>query len=319
MRALRLARFGPADVLQPADVDEPVPGVGEVKIRVHAAGLNPLDWKTRAGHLRFLPIGRPPRGLGCDFAGTIVGTGGGAHARHVGERVFGMVSPFARDGAFAEYVVAPHDAVAPMPGALDFVAAAALPIAGGTALQALADVAKVTAGQRVLVTGAAGGVGHFAVQVGKHLDAHVVGVCGPANVDFVREQGADEVVDYTRDDFTRRSDRFDVVLDAASSSSFHAARAVLEPEGVYISTAGSAAAVASTVLGGILGGLSSRQRAVAFRLKPGAAQWQRLAALAATGTLRPHVARTIALDDVAVALGAMEAGHGRGKTVVRLI
>ena len=130
MKALRFARFGPPEVLQPADVDEPVPAAGEAKVRVHAAGLNPLDWKIRAGHLRFLPAGRPPRGLGCDFAGTIVGSGGGAHARHVGERVFGMASPFAHDGAFAEYVVVPHDAVAPMPGNLDFVAAAALPTAG---------------------------------------------------------------------------------------------------------------------------------------------------------------------------------------------
>ena len=318
MRALRFSRFGPADVLQAADVDDPVPAAGEVKVRVHAAGLNPLDWKTRAGHLKFLPVGRPPRGLGCEFAGTIVGSGGGAHARHVGERVFGTVSPFARDGAFAEYVVAPHDAIAPMPGGVDFVAAAALPIAGGTALQALADVAKVVAGQRVLVTGAAGGVGHYAVQVGKHLGAHVVGVCGPANVDFVRAQGADEVVDYTKDDFTCRPDRFDVVFDAASASTYRAARAVLTPSGIYVSTSGSAAAVASTVVGDLIGRLASRQRAVAFRLTTGATQWQRLAALAATGALRPHIERTIALDEVPAALGAMESGHGRGKTVVRL-
>lgn len=319
MRAVRFDRYGPADVLRVEDVDEPAPGAGEVKVRVHAAGLNPLDWKTRAGHLKYLPVGRPPRGLGCEFAGTIVGTGGGAHARHVGERVFGMVSPFARNGAFAEFVVVPHDAIAPMPGGLDFVDAAALPISGGTALQALADVARVVPGQRVLVTGAAGGVGHFAVQVGRHLGAHVVGVCGPANVDFVRALGADEVVDYTKDDFTRRSDRFDAVFDAASASTYHAARAVLTPGGIFVSTSGSAAAVASTVVGDLLGRLSSRQRAVAFRLKPGAAQWQRLAALAATGALRPHVGRAIALDEVAAALGAMEAGHGRGKTVLRLV
>lgn len=319
MKALRFARFGPPEVLAPADVAEPVPGAGEVKVRVHAAGLNPLDWKLRTGHLGLLPIGRPPRGLGCEFAGTIVGTGGGAHARHVGERVFGTVSPFAHDGAFAEYVVVRHDAIAPLPDALDFVGAAALPIAGGTALQALADVARVAAGQRVLVTGAAGGVGHFAVQVGKHLGAYVVGVCGPANVDFVRAQGADEVVDYAKDDFTRRSDCFDVVFDAASASTYHAARAVLTVSGVYVSTSGSAAAVASTVVGDLLGRLTSRRRAVAFRLRTGAAQWQRLAALAATGALRPHVERTIVLDEVAAALGAMESGHGRGKSVVRLM
>ncbi len=319
MRALRFARFGPAEVLQVADVAEPVPGAGEVKVRVHAAGLNPLDWKIRAGHLRLLPVGRPPRGLGCEFSGTIVGTGGGAHARHAGERVFGVLSPFARDGAFAEFVVVPHDAVTPMPGSLGFADAAALPIAGGTALQALVDVAHVAAGQRVLVTGAAGGVGHYAVQVGKHVGAFVVGTCGPGNVAFVRGLGADEVLDYTQDDFTRRSDRFDVVFDAASASSFRAARAVLTPEGVYVGTSGSTEAVVSTVLGGIVSRLSSRQRAVAFALQRGAAQWQRLAALAAAGALRPHVERTVALDEVPEALRAMETGHGRGKIVVRLV
>jgi NADPH:quinone reductase-like Zn-dependent oxidoreductase len=318
MRALRFERYGAADVLHVADVDEPVPGVGQVKVRVHAASLNPLDWKIRAGHLKLLPAGRPPRGLGCDFAGTIVGVGGGAQARHPGERVFGSVSPFARNGSFAEYVVVRHDAITPMPDDVEFAVAAALPVAAGTALQALVDHGRIHAGQRVLVTGAAGGVGHCAIQVAAHFGAFVVGVCGTRNVEFVRALGADEVIDYTRDDFTRRADRFDVVFDAASSSSFRAARAVLAADGLYISTAGSMAAVAGTVLGGILGRLTSRQRALPFTLKTGASQWQRLAALVAAGALRPHIEREVTLAEAPAALGAMESGHGRGKTVVRL-
>jgi NADPH:quinone reductase-like Zn-dependent oxidoreductase len=228
MRALRYDRFGPPEVLHVVDVPEPVPQAGEVKVRVHAASLNPLDWKVRAGHLRWLPVfRRPPRTLGCDFAGEIVGVSAGARSHYVGERVFGSLLPFGRDGSLAEYIVAGVDRLATMPDDLGFDQAAALPIAAGTALQAIVDEAHLGAGQRILVTGAAGGVGHFAVQIAKHLGAHVVAVCGAANADFVRGLGADEVIDYARDDFTRRADRFDVVFDAACASSFTAARAVL--------------------------------------------------------------------------------------------
>ncbi|MCC7326061.1 MAG: NAD(P)-dependent alcohol dehydrogenase [Burkholderiales bacterium] len=315
MRALRFERFGAADVLHVAEVAEPVPGAGQAKVRVHAASLNPLDWKIRAGHLRFVPAGRPPRGLGCDFAGEIVGTGGGATARHIGERVFGSVSPFARAGAFAEYVVANHDQLATIPDSLDFAEAAALPVAAGTAVQALINVASVAAGQRVLVTGAAGGVGHFAVQVAKHRQAWVAGVCSTRNVDFVRLLGADEVQDYTRQDFTRGDGRFDIVFDAACASSFAAVRQVLAPAGIYISTAGSAGAAIDTALRGVFARLTSTQRAIPFALKGGERLWQRLAEFAAAGALRPHVEREIALEDVPAALESMEAGHGRGKIV----
>jgi len=243
MRALRFARYGPPDVLRVEQMPEPTPAAGQAKVRVHAVALNPLDWKLRKGDLRLLPVLRgPPRGLGVDFCGEIVAVGGGAEARHVGERVFGSLLPFGRDGALADYLVAPFDRIMAAPQALDDAHAATLPIAGGTALQALTDEAHVRSGQRVLITGAAGGVGHFAVQIARHLGAYVVAVCGPANVEFVRALGADEVVDYTRDDFTRRGDRFDVVFDAAGASSFAASRRVLAADGRYVNTLGDARA-----------------------------------------------------------------------------
>jgi len=319
MRALRYDRFGPPEVLHVGDVAEPVPRAGEVKVRVHAASLNPLDWKIRAGHLRWLPVfRRPPRTPGCDFAGEIVGVSGGAMSHYVGERVFGSLLPFGRDGTLAEYIVAGIDRLAAMPKDLAYDQAAALPIAGGTALQAVVDAARLGAGQRILITGAAGGVGHFAVQIAKHVGAHVVAVCGAANVDFVRGLGADAVVDYARDDFTRRSDRFDVVFDAACASSFTAARAVLTDAGCYLNTGGNAAAIASTAVGAFLARVSSRQRAIPIALAGGSALWERLAALAQEGVLRAHIERGIALDEVADAQRAMETGHGRGKIVVRL-
>src|SRR5438876_1729917 len=178
MRALRYDRYGPPEVLRVEELLEPSPGVGCAKIRVRAVGLNPVDWKIVAGHLRFLPLfRRPPRGVGLDYAGEIVGVGGGATQRYLGERVFGSLMPFGRDGACADFVVVPYDRIASLLPEIDYVHAAALPIAGGTALQALVDEAHVTGGQRVLVTGAAGGVGHFAVQIARHLGAHVVAIC----------------------------------------------------------------------------------------------------------------------------------------------
>jgi NADPH:quinone reductase-like Zn-dependent oxidoreductase len=302
-----------------ADVTEPAPAVGEVKIRVRAASLNPIDWKIRAGHLRFVPgLRMPPRGIGCDFAGEIVGVGGGAISHHVGERVFGSLPSFPREGALAEYVVAAADRIASIPDNVSHEVAAALPIAGGTALQALRDEARLASGQRVLIVGAAGGVGHFAVQIAKQVGAHVVGVCSAGNVEFVRGLGADEVVDYARDDFTRRDDRFDVVFDAAGASSFIAARRVLSETGCYLSTGGDAAAAVGTAMGAVFARLTSHQRAIVIRVKANAALLERIAALARQGALHAHVERTIGMEEVANAMAAMETGHGRGKVVVRL-
>ena len=317
MRALRFDRYGPPEVLRVEEIAARSPAAGEVSVRVRAASLNPLDWKIRAGHMRFVPVFRgPPRGTGGDFAGEIVGVGGGATSRHLGERVFGSLSPFPRDGALAEYVVVAVDRIVPIPEGIDFVQAAALPVAGGTALLALEDNAALAAGQRVLITGAAGGVGHFAVQIAKHLDAHVVGVCSAGNAQFVRALGADEVVDYAKDDFTRRDDRFDVVFDAAGASTFGAARRVLTDAGRYVNTCGDAAAAVGTAVQGIVARLTSRQRAIPFALKNVPATWRRLGQLAHDGVLRAYIERTIALEDVADAHAAMETGHGRGKIVV---
>jgi len=319
LRALRYDRYGPPEVLRVVDIAEPVPAAAEVKIRVRAASLNPIDWKIRAGHLRFLPMFRmPPRGIGCDFSGEVVTVGGGAISFHVGERVFGSLPPFPRDGALAEYVVAVAGRITSVPDNVSDEAAAALPIAGGTALQALSDDAHLALGQRVLITGAAGGVGHFATQIAKHVGAHIVGVCSAGNVEFVRGLGADEVVDYAHDDFTRRDDRFDVVLDAAGASSFIAARRVLTETGCYLNTGGNASAAVGTVIGAVFARMTSHQSAIVLMLKAGTALFERIAALAQQEKLHAHVERTIDMEEVANAMAAMETGHSRGKIIVRL-
>jgi NADPH:quinone reductase-like Zn-dependent oxidoreductase len=317
MKALRYDRHGPADLLYVADLPEPDCPAGGFRLRVRAVGLNPLDWKIRAGHLALVPLfDRPPRGVGTDFAGEIIAVGGGPTRHFIGQRVFGSLPPMRRQGALAETIAVSGDGVVAIPDNVGFEDAAALPVAGGTAVQALADHAELRAGQQLLVTGAAGGVGHFAVQLGKHLGATVTAVCGPANVDFVRELGADAVIDYTREDFLRSNATFDVIFDAACSSDYLACRRVLAPTGVYINTAGSAGAALRTMGAGLLARLTSSQRAIPLMLRNHAPMWDRLARFASTGVLRPHVARRIGLAEVADAQRAMETGHGRGKIVV---
>ncbi|MEO8484770.1 MAG: NAD(P)-dependent alcohol dehydrogenase [Betaproteobacteria bacterium] len=316
MRALRYARYGPPDVLEIVEVDEPVPRAGEVKVRVQAAGLNPVDGKIRAGHLRWLPfVARPPRGCGHDFAGEVVGTGGDVAGYFPGLRVYGSLSPLARDGAFAPFVCVAPERIAPSPTTLDFAHAAALPVSGGTAMQALVDHMRVAAGQRVLVNGASGGVGHLAVQLARNLGAHVTATCGPDNVEFVRSLGADTVLDHTRDDFTAGDTRYDAILDAAGRSSWRRCRNVLEPRGVYVNTSPDARAIAAT-LADLVAARFARQRVVAFVLDSRAETWRRLARLVDEGAMAPHVRETIGLPGVADAQRRMETGHGRGKVVV---
>jgi len=320
MHALRYDRYGPPDVLHVEDVAEPASGADELKVRVRAASLNPLDWKIRAGHMRLIPLfDAPPRGTGTDFAGEVVGSGGGDVAGfYPGARVFGSLSPFRRQGSIAEFVVVAASRIATAPDMLAFDAAAALPIAAGTAVQALADHAQLAGGQRLLLSGAAGGVGHYAIQYAKHVGAHVTAVCSTTNLAFVESLGADRALDYTRDDPLAGGEPYDVVFDAAGVWSWQTCRSVLATSGVYVNTAPSARAIGTNVVGAAIARLTTRQRVVTLALQGGAPMWRRLAELAADGALTPHITRRLAIDDVADAQRAMESGHGRGKLVAML-
>ena len=319
MQAVRYARFGAPEVLQVEDIAEPSPAHGEVKVRVRAASLNPLDDKCRDGELRFIPIfERPPRGLGCDFAGDVVGVGGGAIPHFIGQRVFGSLNPFGRQGSCAEFLTIGANRLAEIPDGVAHAAAAALPIAGGIAVQALVDEAPIGGSTRMLLTGAGGGVGHFALQLAKHRGAHVTAVCSAANVEFVRSLGADVVIDYAQEDFKARTETFDVIFDAAGVSDYSACRKLLTPEGAYLNPSGSFGAIARTVVHAVVARTTSRQRAVPLALRAGATAWRRLAQLAADRVLVPHIARTIGLAEVASAQQAMATGHARGKIVVQI-
>ena len=317
MRALRYSRYGPPEVLEVVEIPEPVPRPGELVVRVLAASLNPLDWKIRSGHLRYLPgSAGPPRGVGCDFAGEVAGSGGATPGFFPGARVFGTLSPFGRQGTCATTIVVGVDRVAPTPDALTDAMAAALPIAAGTAVQALADHARLAAGHRLAVVGAAGGVGHFAVRYARHIGARVTGACGPDTVEFVRSLGADAVVDYTRDDWRAIGAPYDTVFDTTGHTRWGDCRGAMVPEGVYLNTSPDASSVAATMADAVRARFTTRQRIVPIALRGGAAAWRRLASLAAAGALVPHLRETVGLAGVADAMRAMERGHGRGKIVV---
>ena len=318
MRALRYDRYGDPSVLALVEVDPPRPKAGELLVRVRHASLNPLDWKTVAGHLRLLPTSpKLPRGVGVDFAGEVVGVGGGAtRGFFPGARVFGMLSPFQRNGSCAELCVVSAAGAAAIPEGVDAATAATLPVSAGTAAQALVHHGGLRPGQHVVILGAAGGVGHFAVQLARHLGAEVTGVCGADNVDFVPSLGATRVVDYARDPDPVLARPADVVLDAAGVSSLGRWRERMAPAGVYVNTSPDLKAIATTVADAVRARVLGGPRGVALALKPGHAAWSRLAVWARAGALVPHLRERVGLADAPDALARLATGHGRGKIVV---
>jgi NADPH:quinone reductase-like Zn-dependent oxidoreductase len=287
MRAINQQVFGGPEVLQVVDVDPPEPGPGEVLVRVRAAGVNPADWKVRAGLVDRL--GSPPFRLGYDVSGEVDG-----------REVYALW--LTRWGAYAEYVAVPEEALAPKPPSLDHVHAAALPTAALSAWQALVNVAEVQPGQRVLIHAAAGGVGHLAVQIAKAVGAHVIGTARAANHGFLRELGADELIDYTTTDFTAALRDVDVVYDLVGSDYGSRSLAVLAPTGMLLDAVGDDA--------------EGDPRYRRFYVNPSGADLARITELVETGKLRVHVEQVLPLEDAAKAHKLSETGRVRGKIVL---
>ncbi|WP_109487472.1 NAD(P)-dependent alcohol dehydrogenase [Occallatibacter savannae] len=323
MKAIVRHRYGASDVLELANLPKPSPGEGEVLIRVRAAGLNPFDWHMMRGMpwpLRLVAgVCKPKRiGLGVDVAGTVVGLGQGVTEFRLGDEVFG-----AADGALAEYVCAPASGLVGRPSIVSCGAAAAVPIAGLTALQGLRDKGHVTPGARVLVNGAAGGVGTFAVQIAKWQGVHVSGVCSTRNVEMVRSIGADRVIDYTREDFAAGVERYDVIFELVGNRTLADFRRVLKPDGVFIGCGGggpekSTAEFFSGMLNQMVTGWFTKQRLVGFIAKRSNADLEILRELLANGLVKPVIDRTYSLAEVPDAMRYLEEGHARGKVVVQV-
>ena len=325
MKAIVHSRYGPPrDVLAPEDVDEPTPGDGEVLVRVRGASVNPADWHIARGdpyiaRLSFGLRGPKARVPGCDLAGQVEAVGQGVTALGPGVEVFG--SPFMRGfGAFAELASIPADVLARRPAGLSFEQAAALPVAGLTALQGLRDHGRVTAGHRVLIVGASGGVGTFAVQIAKSMGAEVTGVCSTRNVELVRSLGADRVVDYTREDFAESGQRYDFAFQLAGTLSPARFRRVLAPKGtLVVSTGESSGRVIGPVARSIHAAVLSPfvgQRLASFTVSPNTGDLDRLRELIDAGHVAPVIDRRHPLAEVPEAIAYLEQGHARGKVVV---
>ena len=234
MKAIVCHRYGSPDVLQLQDVDRPVVKDDGVLVRIHSASVNPLDWHTLTGKpylLRMTGLRKPKRAIqGVDAAGRVEAVGRNVTLFQPGDEVFGASS-----GAFAEYVCVSEDRIVLKPANLTFEQAAAVPVAAFTALQSLRDKGQIRPGHKVLINGASGGVGTFAVQIAKSFGAEVTGVCSAGNVDMVRSIGADQVIDYNQEDFTQRGQRYDLMLDTVGNRSLSECRRALSSEGVYVS------------------------------------------------------------------------------------
>jgi NADPH:quinone reductase-like Zn-dependent oxidoreductase len=321
VKAVVQDRFGPPETLRLEDVDLPRIGPDDVLIRVHAAALNPLDWHVLRGDpliARFLGVGltRPrARIAGVDAAGVVEAVGAGVRGLRPGDEVLGSVR-----GAFAEHASADAARVVPKPTSLTFEQAAALVTAGETALRGIRDVGQVREGHGVLVNGAAGGVGHCAVQIAVALGAEVTGVCGPQNVGLVRSLGAAHVVDHTAEDFADGRRRYDVILDNVGNRSLADLRRALTPSGTLVLNGGGSPGRVVGAVGAIARAVVV-DRFVAQRIRPLLDTWDRrhllaLTELVAAGELTPVVDRTYPLTDVADGLRHIESGHARAKSVV---
>src|SRR5881394_3178633 len=323
MKAVVYCDYGVPN-LKLQEIEKPTPADDQLLVKVRAASVNPLDWHFIEGTpyvMRAMGVGlRKPKDtrLGVDFAGTVEAVGKNVTKFKPGDEVFG-----GRTGAFAEYVcVRESRAVALKPANITFEQAASIPIAAITALQGVRDKGKVQAGQKVLINGASGGVGTFAVQIAKSMGADVTGVCSTRNVDLVKSLGADQVIDYTKEDFTKANERYDVMLDNVGNHSLSECKGVLTPTGKYVLIGGGGASDQ-----GFLGGLGKALWAMVFSkfvnqqmgMMMADANHNDLAILAdmmQSGKLKPVIDRTYKLEQVPDAIRYVEQGHARGKVVI---
>lgn len=326
MKAIVQERFGSPDILRLTDTDRPEIGADEVLVRVHAAALNPYDWHVMRGDpyvarlLGGIGLTRPKsRVAGIDAAGQVEAVGADVRGLQPGDEVLGICP-----GSFAEYARTTAELLVPKPASLTFEQAAAVPVGAVTALRGIRTVGRVQAGQRVLINGAAGGVGTFAVQIAAALDAEVTGVCSARNADLVRSLGAAHVVDYTQEDFTDGRVRYDVILDNVGNRPLRRLRQALTPTGTLVANAGGSpgrvfGAVGSTLQLIAVNAFVRRRLRPIFPPVPAGPIHEDLLAVTAlieAGKVSPVVSRTYPLADTAEGVRHIEQGHARGKAVI---
>jgi NADPH:quinone reductase-like Zn-dependent oxidoreductase len=305
MRAVRFHDYGPPEALAVDEAPRPVPGEGEVLVRVHAAGVNPIDCKLRAGYLKdFMPV-QLPYTPGYDLAGTVEAVGPGVTEFTPGQAVFGRGA-----GSYAEYAIAPATALAPKPVNITFDQAATIAIGGVTAWAGLFDTAGLQPGQRLLVQGAAGGTGSYAVQLGRWKGAHVIGTASARNLDAVRSLGAEQAIDYTATPVEQAVSDVDVVFDAVGGETMERSWQLLKPGGILVEVAGMPSEETAQQHGVRTSGVQAPP-VIAGIL-------QQLAELIESGTVQAEVGRVFPMEEAAQAQALSETGHGRGRVILHI-
>ncbi|MFC1915703.1 NAD(P)-dependent alcohol dehydrogenase [Chloroflexota bacterium] len=320
MKAIVYTKYGPPDVLQLKEVEKPAPKDDEVLIKVHAASINDWDWGLLRGKpfVNRLLFGllKPHKILGCDIAGRVEGVGRNVKQLQPGDEVFGDISGCGF-GGFAEYVCARENALVLKPAGMTFEEVAAVPQAALLALQGLRDKGQIQPGQKVLINGAGGGAGTFAVQIAKSFGAEVTGVDSTRKLDIMRSIGADHVIDYTQEDFTKNGQRYDWILDCAAYHSIFDYNRALSPKGIYVTVGGSMARIFQVVFLGLLISMTTSKKMGMLVLKPNK-DLAFMKELLEAGKVVPVIDRCYPLSEVAEALRYFGKGHARGKVVITL-
>ena len=314
MKAIVYTRYGSPDVLQLEEIEKPAPEDDEVLVKIHAAAANPLDWHyMRAApiFMRFISGLLKPKNniLGADIAGQVEAVGTNVKQFQPGDEVYGDIS----SRGFAEYVCVREDKLVLKPAKISFEEAAAVPVAGLTALQCLRDQGQIQPGQKVMINGASGGVGTYAVQIAKYFGADVTGVCSTRNVGMVRSIGADQIIDYVKEDFTQNGQLYDLILDNVGNRSISDIKRILGPNGMYLLNGYAPALMLRLMFQSGTGGQTMRSSDVA---KPNQSDLEVLKALLEAGKVVSVIDRVYPLSETPEAIRYLEGGHGRGKVVI---
>ncbi|MFD4369364.1 NADP-dependent oxidoreductase [Rhodococcus sp. NPDC058521] len=319
MKAIYFEQHGGPEVIHYGNRPKPEPSSNQILIEVHAAGVNPRDWQFRDGTYAFRRLSGPlPLVPGSDVSGIVAARGKAVTDFEIGDEVFAMQTTLGRMGGYAEYMAVDSRVVAHKPTSISHVEAAALPVAGLTAWQALHGLAKMRAGTSVVVVGASGGVGHYAVQIAHHAGASVTAVCGSANVELVRELGADRVVDYTHHRFTEELRDQDLVFDTIGRDSLHTCAPALTRSGLYLTTNPTVQAVADTAVSRLRHPILGGRRAQLVLVRPNAGHLHSVASMVAEGLIRPAVEKTYPLEAAGEALIHSRTRRARGKLVLQV-
>ncbi|MCB0065813.1 MAG: NAD(P)-dependent alcohol dehydrogenase [Caldilineaceae bacterium] len=318
MKAITYTQYGTPDVLKLVETDKPIPKDGEVLVKIHAASVNALDWHLLTADIFLVRFGeglfKPKRSrLGADLAGVVEAVGSGVTQFKPGDAVYGDIEPYG-SGAFAEYAAVPAKGLAPMPATASFEEAAALPVAALTALQGLRDVGKIAAGKRVLVNGASGGVGTYAVQIAKAFGAEVTAVCSTRNVEQAWALGADHVIDYTKESFVHNRQQYDVIVATAGYQPLADYKRALKPNGVYVATGGDMKQIfEAMLLGRLMTGGGKKLGSLLLKVNK---DLDYLSELLASGKVVPVIDRCYPLSETIAALKYYAEGRTRGKIVI---